>query len=120
MSVETIDPKSVIITEDAKAHLIAQIQNTNKSGVRLLLKPSGCAGFAYDWNLVEEVLSDDISIGTFGAYHLYTNDISKNYLAGSKIVLKNEGIQGTSLEVVSPLVIDACGCGESVRFDDNG
>jgi iron-sulfur cluster assembly accessory protein len=119
MAVEMIDPNnvSVDITETAQQHLVSQISSTEAKGVRLILKPSGCAGFAYEWQVLNAPEEEDILITQFADYGLYTNDLSKDLLHGSTIDLKQEGIQGSHLEVISPKVVDACGCGESVRFN---
>lgn len=119
MIVETIDPKLlnvVTVTESAQEHLVKQLAEPS-IGIRLSLKPSGCAGFAYSWELITELNKDDIALVSLNEqYSLYTNEVSKEYLLGSTIDLKDEGIKGSQLEVTSSKIVDACGCGESVRF----
>ena len=46
------------ITESAKKHLINVI-TTNEKKVKLGVKGGGCSGFTYDWQLIDEELSDD-------------------------------------------------------------
>lgn len=118
MTVETVNPNAfgVTITTKAQQHLLDQLDGTNAVGVSLILKPSGCAGFSYNWGIAKDLSEEDVVLASFNGYSLITNGASGSYLNGSTIELKQEGIQGSHLEVVSPKVVDACGCGESVRF----
>ena len=119
-SLKTFDPANIItFTESARTHLISSIRDANAVGVSLGLKPNGCAGFEYNWDIVtgiEEGYSQ-YNLDTIGRYLFFLDDLSKDYLAGSIVDLVDEGIQGKTLTVKAPKASGECGCGESVIFD---
>lgn len=80
-------------------------------GVRLAVKKSGCAGFAYDLSMAHQQLADDL---------VFTQDGGKLFVARDMMVY----VDGTTVDYVSvglnsmftytnPKAQDACGCGES-------
>ena len=46
------------ITDSAKKHLVNIIISNDKK-VKLGVKGGGCSGFTYDWQLIDEELTDD-------------------------------------------------------------
>jgi iron-sulfur cluster assembly accessory protein len=104
------------ITDDAKVHLQGITESQGKIP-KLGISGGGCAGFSYDWQLVDDgsQLDDDEIIEWEGG-KLFIDGMSLMYLFGSTIGLKKD-IFGTVLEITSPAAASACGCGESVNFD---
>ena len=87
------------VTEEAMNHLtVISKANSNKVPV-LGLRGGGCAGFSYEWKLIEETELDTIM-----------------FLFGTTLELKQD-LMGTMLEVVNPSASSSCGCGESINFD---
>jgi iron-sulfur cluster insertion protein len=115
MTINVFNPTELVsVTESAKAHLLHQIGDS--IGVSLGLMPNGCAGFEYDWEVVSEV-PDDYTELLLGDKLLLIDNMSSDFLVGSIIDLKDEGIKGKTLTVTSPKALGSCGCGESVTFD---
>ena len=99
------------ITESAKKHLI-NIMTTNEKKVKLGVKGGGCSGFTYDWQLIDEELSDDEKFPLDDRNNLFVDGMSLLYLAGLTIDY-NTDLFGTSLKIENPNIKSACGCGES-------
>ena len=99
------------ITESAKKHLI-NIITTNEKKVKLGVKGGGCSGFTYDWQLIDEELSDDEKFPLYDRNNLFVDGMSLLYLAGLTIDY-NTDLFGSSLKIENPNIKSACGCGES-------
>ena len=99
------------ITESAKKHLINVI-TTNEKKVKLGVKGGGCSGFTYDWQVIDEELSDDEKFPLDDRNNLFVDGMSLLYLAGLTIDY-NTDLFGSSLKIENPNIKSACGCGES-------
>jgi iron-sulfur cluster assembly accessory protein len=107
----------ITVTPGAEQHLLNIAKSEGKI-VKLGVKGGGCAGFSYDWTLVNdtEILDDDETIPFSNGGKLILDGISMMYLFGSTIDYKT-GIFGATLEVSTPAAQSSCGCGESINFD---
>lgn len=103
------------ITEEAGKHL-QTIMDTQQKYIMLGVKGGGCAGFSYDWQLLEEPPTNAESFKLESGSDFYVDNMSLMYLFGSTIDLKKD-VFGTVLEVQTPAAASACGCGESINFD---
>tara|TARA_B100000282_G_C31730807_1_gene490842 strand:- start:169 stop:534 length:366 start_codon:yes stop_codon:yes gene_type:complete len=119
MDTKTFDPNKdlITITEGAKSHFKKTVQDANAIGVRLSLTGGGCAGFSYQWDLVNDI--SDIKLQEYNLkfedWQFWLDTISKEYLVGSIVDLKT-GVAGSYIDIESPLASSKCGCGESVTF----
>ena len=99
--------KMVTITASAKKYLKRKKQENFGQYIFLTLKPSGCAGFEYDWKYTKSVptshLIDEL---------LVVDDRILEKIYGSTIDYIEESL-GSSLKITNPNVRDACGCGVS-------
>lgn len=100
------------ITANAKKYLERKIQENFGQYIFLTLKPSGCAGFEYDWKYTKaySTPSQHLIDGL-----LVVDDKVLEKIYGSTIDYTEELI-GSSLKVINPNVQDACGCGVSFTF----
>lgn len=116
---KTFNPDNVIsFTKSAQEHLEKSIEQVEGAiGVSLALKPAGCAGFEYVWNVVERV-DEGWQQQYLGDYLFLVDDLSKDFLEGSLVDLVDEGLKGRTLVVKSPKASGECGCGESVTFNE--
>lgn len=120
MEVKTFNPVNEVITvtESAQAHFLTQTEESNALGIKLRLTGGGCAGFMYDWQLVEDITDVNLADWSkdFAGWTFYLDSMSREYLVGSTIDLV-KGIAGRHIEITAPLADSACGCGESVTFN---
>jgi len=100
--------KMLTITASAKKYLNYKRIEKEKKYILLNLKPSGCAGFEYDWDYCDGLKITDRLIDDI----LVVSDAATMAVAGSTIDY-NEELIGSYLTVTNPNVQDACGCGVS-------
>jgi Fe-S cluster assembly protein SufA len=90
-------------------HLIAN--NKTLQGMRLGVKKSGCAGFAYDLAFAVAGESYDYFYETDGAKVFVPQD-AMPYVDGTVVDYVSEGVNKL-FKFDNPRATDACGCGES-------
>ena len=108
---------TVDVTEAAQNHLTSILKSQGKEAVRFGVKGGGCAGFEYDWQLInkdeiEEL--DDIIIENENLTFVL-DSVSIMYIMGSTVDYKQE-IFGSMLTVDNPLAKSSCGCGTSISI----
>ena len=107
--------KIVNLTEPAIEHF-----NTVAKGkiVRFGIKGGGCAGFQYDWDLIEaqteEMQSDEQT--NYGEFILSIDKFSIMYLMGTTVDYVSD-LTGNRIDIQNPLAQAGCGCGESINFN---
>ena len=86
--------------------------------VRFGIKGGGCAGFQYDWELVDEqkedMQTDDQT--DYGDFVLSIDKFSIMYLLGTTVDYVSD-LTGNRIDIQNPLAQAGCGCGESVNFN---
>jgi iron-sulfur cluster assembly protein len=103
---------AITLTESAAKHIRSQIEKSGKGvGLRLGVKKSGCSGFAYTFDIAQEVLENDTVFEGFGA-KLLVDAQSLPYLEGTELEYAKEGL-GHVFKFNNPNVKNQCGCGES-------
>lgn len=114
MSVESFDPGSqvVTVTPAALEHFRHQLATQPGRSVRLSVKKSGCTGFMYVIDMVEEGAESDLHYHLDDQIELFVDSESLPVLSGTQIDLVKEGIN-KQIRFVNPNVVDQCGCGES-------
>ena len=96
----------ITITPEADSHLCSIIEREKAEGVLLSVKGGGCAGFTYDWQVVQEPSGEAIPLskGT-----LYIDPLAVMYVVGTVLQYKQD-LFGTILSLDNPNVASACGC----------
>ena len=112
----------VSITEDARNHILAVLNDLAKDTIVLGVKSGGCAGFEYFWSPMntEEYLSTydpeiEERIKLDDTHDLVIDGLAVMYLIGSTIYYKID-IMGSALSIYNPNSKSSCGCGTSVNF----
>ncbi|MEQ9885571.1 Fe-S cluster assembly scaffold SufA [Pectobacterium zantedeschiae] len=95
---------------------VKQIKNLMKQdeavqGLRLGVKQSGCAGFGYVLDLVQEFETDDLIFERDGA-KLYVPLKAMPFIDGTELDFVREGLNQI-FKFNNPRAQHACGCGES-------
>ncbi len=123
MSVQTFDPTQapgeavVDVTPAARAHFRSQLQRaTPFSAVRLSVKKSGCTGYMYVMDLVEQPGPDDLHVALGEDVELLVDRGSLDIVRGTRIDLVTEGVN-RQLRFINPNAKDHCGCGESFNVN---
>jgi iron-sulfur cluster assembly accessory protein len=101
---------------DAAQTRINELCNENEAfAVTLNVKGGGCAGFEYDWQLVNDK-SDVEDDDEFISENFLIGSTSLMFLFGSIIDYKKD-IIGSMFDIQNPNAQSACGCGVSVNFN---
>ncbi|MDO9624369.1 MAG: iron-sulfur cluster assembly accessory protein [Pseudomonas sp.] len=114
MSVESFDPslQVVTVTPAALQHLRRQLGNQAGKAVRVSVKKSGCTGFMYVLDMVEQAGEHDLHYRLDEQIELLIDRDSLPVLSGTQIDLVREGVNN-QIRFINPNVKDQCGCGES-------
>jgi iron-sulfur cluster assembly protein len=111
---EKFSPEVLKFSESALAHFASSIQNRGKCmGVRIGVKKSGCSGFEYFFDYVDDVLTAGQDI----IFHesectVYVDPESLDYLKGSMVDYSDDGLN-KGIKFHNPNAKSVCGCGES-------
>lgn len=114
MSVATFDPTSlsVSMTARALAHARKQIAAHGSRGLRLGVTKSGCSGYMYKVDLVEQPTPQDREFQVGEDVLVYVAAEILPLVAGTEIDYVTEGLNST-LKFSNPNASAQCGCGES-------
>ena len=108
----------ISITEEANEHLSRIVRDQDVKGIELGVKGGGCAGFTYEWDLVEDI--PDWKVGTVIEPdviplldgNLYVRPEAMMFLMNVTIDY-TDGINGSYIVFRNPNATSQCGCGES-------
>lgn len=105
----------VTITPAAAAQISRLMSGKNAHGLRIGLKKGGCAGMEYTMELAEAAAPNEAVVELDGARVLIA-PMAQMFLFGTEIDYET-GLLESGFRFRNPNVTDACGCGESVRFE---
>ena len=112
-----ISSKDFDISNTAASHLTEMINANNSLGIRISLKDSGCSGFAYQLDLIDDKDENDLA-GQVNGINLFIHDKSFIFLKGTKLDFVKKNLN-QELVFLNPNVSGECGCGESFNFNDD-
>lgn len=114
MSIASFDPQqqAVLVTPAAVAHFKRQLDKSQTKAVRLSVKQSGCTGWMYVVDLVDEPKANDLHMPLAEGVELLVDLESLSVVGGTEIDYVTEGVN-RQLKFNNPRVKDYCGCGES-------
>lgn len=103
---------SIILTENAAKQIKKQLIKRGQGlGLRLGVKKSGCSGFAYTLDYVDNVDPQD-QVFEQHDVKLIIKSEDLQYLQGIELDYRREGIN-EAFKFNNPNVVGTCGCGES-------
>ena len=111
-------PKAISLTDRAAErikHIMSRAE-TPKIGVRLGVKNGGCAGMEYTMDYVTDVDPNDEVVEQDGA-RVMIAPMAQMFLFGTEIDYEVSLLE-SGFKFRNPNVVDACGCGESIKFKD--
>ena len=112
-TVLTFDPAAPVrATDVALRHLRERIATAGAVGLRLGVRESGCTGYKYVLDLVNEAPADDVLIAVATDVALWVDPTALPIVRGTTIDYAREGVN-SAVRFLNPNVQDRCGCGES-------
>jgi iron-sulfur cluster assembly accessory protein len=112
MSVTTFDPRAIIVTDPARAHLRSQIDRSGRRFLRLGVKESGCNGYMYTLDFIDAPGAGDVACRVDDTVTLYVSTEDLPMVQGTEVDYVTEGLN-SSLKFKNPNAATYCGCGES-------
>ncbi|MFO8128070.1 HesB/IscA family protein [Yoonia sp.] len=109
--------QAVSITDKAAAQVAKLMKKDGHQGLRIGVKKGGCAGMEYTMDYVTEVDPLDEVVEQGGA-RVMIAPMAQMFLFGTEIDYEVSLLEA-GFKFRNPNVVDACGCGESIKFDEN-
>ncbi len=107
--------QAVTLTDKAAAHIVQLMENGEKKGLRIGVKKGGCAGMEYTMDYVDEVDPMDEVVEQNGA-RVMIAPMAQMFLFGTEIDYEVSLLEA-GFKFRNPNVTEACGCGESIKFE---
>lgn len=105
---------AVTLTPRAVRQITRLMEREGAVGLRLGVKKGGCAGMEYTMELAREVGPHDEVVEQEGARVLIA-PMAQMFLIGTEIDYEVT-LLSSGFRFRNPNVVEACGCGESVKF----
>ena len=113
-----IPGKSLVKITDRAASQIAKLMASgDKKGLRIGVKKGGCAGMEYTMDYVDEIEPHDEVVES-GDARVMIAPMAQMFLFGTEIDYEVSLLE-SGFKFKNPNVVDACGCGESIKFDES-
>ena len=105
----------ITITDSANDHLSGIIQEHDAKGIMLGVKGGGCAGFTYEWSVLEDEIPEKFD--TKDKFKLKDGYLCVQPEAMmfvlNTVIDFTSNVAGSYLKIVNPNATSQCGCGES-------
>lgn len=104
----------VTLTPAAVAQIAALMARENAAGFRIGVKKGGCAGMEYTMEVAPQADPMDLVVED-GPARVLIAPMAQMFLIGTEIDYE-VGLLESGFRFRNPNVVEACGCGESVKF----
>ena len=108
--------QAVTITPRAAVQIAKLMGRDGQQGLRIGVKKGGCAGMEYTMEFVAEVDPLDEVVEQDGA-RVKIAPMAQIFLFGTEIDYEISLLE-SGFKFRNPNVTEACGCGESIKFDE--
>ncbi|MBT0956389.1 iron-sulfur cluster assembly accessory protein [Alphaproteobacteria bacterium KMM 3653] len=106
--------QAVTLTPAASAQIAKLMARDGHEGLRVGVKKGGCAGMEYTMDYVTEIDPHD-EVVEDGEARVMIAPMAQMFLFGTEIDYQVSLLE-SGFKFINPNVVDACGCGESIRF----
>ena len=107
---------AVTLTPAATRQIARLMEKQSSQGLRIGVKKGGCAGMEYTMDYVSSVNPLDEVVEQDGA-RVMIAPMAQMFLIGTEIDYEI-GVLEAGFKFRNPNVVEACGCGESIKFRD--
>ncbi len=108
--------QAVSITPAAAKQIARLMAKDGTEGLRIGVKKGGCAGMEYTMEYADAVDEHDEVVEQDGA-RVMIAPMAQMFLFGTEIDYQTSLLE-SGFVFRNPNVVDACGCGESIKFDE--
>ncbi|SEP00599.1 Iron-binding apoprotein IscA [Salinihabitans flavidus] len=106
--------QAVSLTPEAAGQIASLMQKGGHAGLRIGVKKGGCAGMEYTMDYVDEADPND-EVVEQGDARVMIAPMAQMFLFGTEIDYEVSLLE-SGFRFRNPNVVDACGCGESIKF----
>jgi len=106
----------ITMTQKAERHIARLMTDQGKMGLRIGVKKGGCAGMEYTMEFADQIDPHE-EVVEQGDARVLIAPMAQMFLFGTQIDYET-GLLESGFQFRNPNVSDACGCGESIKFDD--
>lgn len=106
----------VTMTPRAVQKIAAFMADGEHFGLRIGVKKGGCAGMEYTMDFADSADPNDVIVEDAGA-RVMIAPMAQMFLFGTEIDYETSLLE-SGFKFKNPNVVDACGCGESIKFAD--
>jgi iron-sulfur cluster assembly protein len=107
---------AVTLTPAATRQISRLMQRQGSQGLRIGVKKGGCAGMEYTMDYVADINPLDEIVEQDGA-RVMIAPMAQMFLIGTEIDYETSVLE-SKFTFRNPNVVEACGCGESIKFRD--
>lgn len=107
--------QAVTITDKAAVQIAKLMGDSDKKGLRIGVKKGGCAGMEYTMEYVDAIDPNDEVVEQDGAVVMIA-PMAQMFLFGTEIDYEVTLLE-SGFKFNNPNVSEACGCGESIKFE---
>jgi len=108
--------QAVTMTASAATQIAKLMDKGAHKGLRIGVKKGGCAGMEYTMEYVDEIGAHDEVVEQDGA-RIMIAPMAQMFLFGTEIDYEVSLLEA-GFKFNNPNVSEACGCGESIKFDN--
>ncbi|PTX56517.1 iron-binding apoprotein IscA [Litoreibacter ponti] len=108
--------QAVTLTPKAAAHIARLMEKDGHTALKIGVKKGGCAGMEYTMDYIDELGEHDEVVEQDGA-RVVIAPMAQMFLFGTQIDYETSLLE-SGFKFINPNVSEACGCGESIKFDD--
>lgn len=107
--------QAVTLTPKAASQIVKLMTRDGHEGLRIGVKKGGCAGMEYTMDYVDDTDPMDEIVEQDGA-RVMIAPMAQMFLFGTEIDYEVSLLEA-GFKFKNPNVTEACGCGESIKFD---
>ena len=107
----------ITVSPTACDHIRKQVELTRSRFLRLGVKESGCNGYMYTLDFLEDTLSDDFQVEVADGVNICIHQEDVALVTGTEIDMVTQGLN-SALVFKNSNAQSYCGCGESFALSD--
>jgi Fe-S cluster assembly protein SufA/iron-sulfur cluster assembly protein len=109
----------ITVSPTACEHIRKQVELTRSHFLRLGVKESGCNGYMYTLDFLEETLVDDVQVEVADGVNICIHQDDLELVSGTEIDMVTQGLN-SALVFKNSNAQSYCGCGESFALSKEG
>lgn len=106
----------ITFTNAAKKHIKDQVQKEAGNHFRLWVKTTGCSGYMYMPEIVDEPKPNDVEVAELDGIKIYLDQDAVAIIKGTEVDYIEKMLGFKQMVFNNPNATSLCGCGESFKL----